>query len=91
MIQRRVGRLEWKPLRSTALRTVAATAVMSASCVAAGALIGPGDGHWHKLAASLVPVSVGILTYLAAARLIGLEEPQWLLARRAPSGGDGSG
>lgn len=84
LIERRLGRLDWKPLRSTALRTILATGLMVASCRGAMVLFPFGAAHWQQVVSVLGPVTLGIVTYITAARLLGLVELNWLLSRHVP-------
>jgi putative peptidoglycan lipid II flippase len=83
MIERRVGRLDWQRLRSTAARTLVATAAMVGGCLVTKALI-PFEGSRLQQAGALVaPVAAGIVTYLIAARFLGLSELSWILSRKS--------
>ena len=83
LIQRRVGRLDWPRLRSTAMRTLIATGVMAGACLMTKALL-PFDGsRLQQIGALAGPVVVGGLTYLMAARLLSLSELTWILSGKS--------
>jgi hypothetical protein len=84
LIQRRVGRLDWRRLMATALRTVLATGLMSACSAGAMTLLPFGDGRWQQILSVFGPVTLGIASFFAAARLTGLVELNWLLSRHVP-------
>jgi putative peptidoglycan lipid II flippase len=84
LIERRLGRLDWMQLLSTLVRTIAATGVMVASCRGATVLFPFGDARWQQVVSVLGPVTSGIITFLAAARLLGLVELNWLFSRHVP-------
>lgn len=81
LIQRRVGRLNWRRLMATAARTVLATGLMSACSLGAMLLFPFDDGRWQQILSVFGPVTLGIASFLAAARLVGLVELNWLLSR----------
>jgi len=82
MIERRVGRLDWRRLRSTAARTLVAAAVMVGACLVTKAAIPFEGSRLQQVGALLGPVAVGIVTYLTAARFLGLSELSWIFSRR---------
>jgi putative peptidoglycan lipid II flippase len=84
LIQRRVGQLDWRRLMATAARTVLATGLMSACCAGAMLLLPFGDGRWQQILSVFGPVTLGIASFFAAARLTGLVELNWLLSRHVP-------
>jgi len=87
MIQRRVGRLDWRRLRSTAARTLIATTAMVGACLAIKALI-PFDGSRLQQVGALVgPVATGIVAYLIAAHFLGINELSWILSRKSADTG----
>ena len=74
LIQGRVGRLDWGHIGATAARALAATGVMSAVCLAALWLIPPASSALGQAAALAIPILLGMITYFAVARWLGLEE-----------------
>jgi len=100
-LQRRLGRFDWRQLRSTALRAGLAGLLMWGACrglqmvqpdwhtLLAGWL--PGHPKWARIGSDLVglvvPVLLGSTVYLLAAWALGIDE-LWLLARRDPEGDD---
>lgn len=80
-LQARIGRLEWQGLARTCVKAVIATGLMSAAClfmlrhpILEGAPAG-------RLMTMIVPLTVSIAVYFAAARLLRMDEP-WMLLRR---------
>ncbi|MGE5193335.1 MAG: murein biosynthesis integral membrane protein MurJ, partial [Deltaproteobacteria bacterium] len=68
LIQKRIGRLDWRRLAVTTAKTLLATAAMSAACLAALRHIPAGTGSFREGAALLVPILLAVLAYFAAAR-----------------------
>jgi peptidoglycan biosynthesis protein MviN/MurJ (putative lipid II flippase) len=83
LIQGRVGRLDWARIGSTAARALVATGAMSAVCLAALWLIPPGNSTLGQAAALAIPIFLGLVTYFAVARWLGLEEPGMLFKRES--------
>jgi putative peptidoglycan lipid II flippase len=95
LLQRRIGTLDWGRMAPTTVKTLTATAVMAAVCLAAQrwqpnwrevlATIAPDGAHWPRLLSDLlalaVPVGLAGLAYLGAAWAGSLTEI-WLLLRR---------
>ncbi|MBX3450459.1 MAG: murein biosynthesis integral membrane protein MurJ [Planctomycetaceae bacterium] len=77
------GSIPRGPLVRCVARSLIATLVMSATCLAANTILGkmpiPGARLWNVA----IPLGASIATYLLAARLLGLTEPFVLLSRRA--------
>lgn len=84
LMQRRLGRFDWPRLGRTAMQAALATSLMAAACVGAQALTPEGGDRWSRILALVVPLMTGAVTYFVAARLVGLDEPDLLMARRAP-------
>lgn len=83
-VQRRVGWLDWRPLQRCALRTLIATALMSAAGLGMIAY-GQQTGLWSgKLLGLAVPCLGASLTYLVAAWLLKLDE-LWMIVKRKKS------
>jgi putative peptidoglycan lipid II flippase len=81
LIQRRIGRLDWARIRKTTVRALGATTVMVVTCLVTTSLIPTDRTTWRQVIALAGPVAVGLGTYVAAARLLGLVELSWLLSR----------
>jgi len=85
MLQSRVGRLDWPAIAVTGGKTVLATVVMSLVCAGILQALPHGDSLGPKLAAVVLPMTVGIGVYLLIARIVRLNEP-WeltgIVARR---------
>lgn len=84
-VQSRVGRLDWRSLQHCALRTLVATALMSAVGLALIAY-GQQKGLWSgKLLGLAVPCLGASLAYLVATWFLKLDE-LWLIFQRKKSG-----
>lgn len=81
LLQARVGRVEWRRLAATGWRTAIAAAVMSAVCYYTLAQFDSAPTLIARLIRLVVPLTVSIVTYFAAAWLLGVEE-MWLLLPR---------
>lgn len=81
VIQFRVGQLQWVAIGRCVLKTLAATMVLAAVCLATEQLLERYPLPLGRLWSVFLPVSLGSGAYLGAAWLIGLHEP-WLLLRR---------
>ncbi|MFN0056696.1 MAG: murein biosynthesis integral membrane protein MurJ [Planctomycetales bacterium] len=81
LIQRRLGRLDWSALRWTAGRTMAATTLMVVACQLARRWFPWSENHWEQILALGAPVTLGAITYLVAAKLLGLKEIGRLFTR----------
>jgi putative peptidoglycan lipid II flippase len=86
--------LNWRELRGTALRTLAATAAMAIVVRLALAIVPPGATFSWTFARVMLPLTAGGLAYLAAFRLMKGPELEMLWGRLPersdPSGGTGS-
>ena len=83
-IQQRIGPLDWPRLARTTFRAAVATGVMSLACwVTLHQLdpLTPGDRLTDRLLRVFVPLLASVLTYLAAAKLLRMDEI-WLLFKR---------
>ena len=80
-IQGRVGRLNWPAIRVCIGKTLLATAVMAAVCLATQQLLEATPLPLGRLWNVLLPVFSGGAGYLGMAWLIGLKEPGLLLKR----------
>jgi putative peptidoglycan lipid II flippase len=87
MLQSRVGRLAWPEIFLVIGKTLLATGVMTAACVAVLEVLPPAHTMTLKLAAVVVPMGVGMASYLLMARVMGLAEP-WELTGLVPSRGN---
>jgi putative peptidoglycan lipid II flippase len=81
LIQMRVGRLDWRGLAATGARSLLATGVMSAVCLAALWMIPARPGILGEGAALGVPILLAVLAYFAAARWLEIEELGLLFSR----------
>ncbi|WP_437205012.1 murein biosynthesis integral membrane protein MurJ [Planctomicrobium sp. SH664] len=78
-LNRSLGPLNWRELARTAIKGVAATAVMWLACRGAAGLLPPQEGM--SLVALGVPCVVGVLVYWIAAKMTGIRELDDLLRR----------
>jgi putative peptidoglycan lipid II flippase len=81
----RFASFPWKPIVHALLRTFAATAVMSAACLATTippSQVGLGSELVAKLVALTLPLGTGAAAFLLTAKLTGLTEPFDLLQRK---------
>ena len=74
LIQKRIGRLDWKRLAATAGKAVVATAAMGAVCLAGLRYIPAGPGTLRAGVALVVPITAAVFAYFAVARVLGIEE-----------------
>lgn len=86
MIQRRVGRLDWRRLCVTGARALSATLVMGAVCYATLVYFPKGlerllPGRLNEAAALFVAIGLSAVTYFVAARCVGIDELRMLLRR----------
>ena len=88
LLSKRALPLAWRDIGGSALRIVAATAVMAAATAAAVYWAAPAlglEGRRVAMVQLIFGVGAGAVVYLAAARLLGMSELKDLLARgRAP-------
>ena len=70
--------LDWRALLVTTLKTVAATALMAAVCLAVLAQFGPGGGNVHRALRLLIPAVAAGCAYLAVYGLLGGAELRML-------------
>lgn len=96
LLQRRIGPIEWGPLRRTTIKTLIASGVMVLVCLAIQefqpewtsllAATAWGGPRWGRALGNLlvlvIPVGLAIGAFLAAARALRLEEV-WLLIQRS--------
>jgi putative peptidoglycan lipid II flippase len=82
LLQKKIGRLDWRPIGFTTLKTLLATTAMGIVCVTTSRAIPESTGTWHRLFHLGATLAAAIATYLALARVIGLSEPWQLLGRR---------
>ncbi|MCH8828160.1 MAG: murein biosynthesis integral membrane protein MurJ [Planctomycetes bacterium] len=90
LIEKRIGRMDWRPLGTTLLKTAAATMVMAAVCAAALQLTAaPPDAEFkQRLWQVLLPLLLSLLAFAGTARLIRLKEFGLILKRETPPGED---
>jgi len=86
VLHRQVGRLGWRSLLRSTLRTLGATAIMAAAV--AGAQWGLGAAGARRLVILVASVAVGAAAFLAAARLLRCGELRELIRRREKSADD---
>ncbi len=92
LLQKRIGRIDGVACRSTGVRTVLATALMSTACAATLALLpaATAAGSTRVLRVAL-PFAAAVIAYFVAARLLRLREVDVLLGRRqTPANADDS-
>jgi len=80
-IQRRIGPLDWTQLSRAACRAAVATGVMSLVCYMTLNQIAAEDRLVVRLLRVFVPFAASVVTYLAAAKLLRMDEI-WLLLKR---------
>jgi putative peptidoglycan lipid II flippase len=81
LLQRRLARFDWSSLRRTILRTLIATSAMSLVCAGSLEYFQAEGAKFGRLVTALVPLGLSLVTYFAAAKLLGLNE-LWLLFQR---------
>lgn len=81
-IQKKVGRLDWPQVLSTSGRTVLATGVMSATCLAMMQFFPGGESLTARLLALGFPCGLGLIMFLAAAWLFRVDEVGMLIRRK---------
>jgi len=80
-LQHRLGRMSWPMLGSVLWRAFLATLMMSIVCLITLNCVGTGLSLTARMTRVLVPLGLSILSYLAAARFLRLDEI-WLLFQR---------
>jgi putative peptidoglycan lipid II flippase len=86
MIQRRVGRLDWRRLMTTGAKALLATFVMGGVCLATITYFPKGldrflPGRLHEAAALVAAILLSAVTYFAVARCVRIDELRMLLRR----------
>ncbi|HEY2250298.1 MAG TPA: murein biosynthesis integral membrane protein MurJ, partial [Planctomycetaceae bacterium] len=81
MIQRCVGRLDWRRLCVTGGKALFATLAMGAACSMTFRYFPNGSGRFHEAAALVVAIGLSAVTYFVAARIVGIDELRLLLGR----------
>ena len=89
LIQRRIGRFDWRGLAGVIARTVVATSAMSAVCWWTLGRFVDGDGLFPRILQVTVPLLAAIVVYFSMAWLLGLKE-FWFLFRGDASHPDDS-
>ncbi len=84
MIQRRVGRLDWRRLFATGGKALFATSAMGAVCLATFAYFPKGlerilPGRLYEAAALVVAIGLSAVAYFVSARITGIDELRMLL------------
>jgi hypothetical protein len=82
-IQRRIGAIDWRGLRVTALKSAGATLVMSAVWLIAIRLFPDGKGRLYEAVTVVIPILLAAAAYFAAGRWFGLDELRLLLRGQA--------
>ena len=82
ILTRRLDAFPWKSISHTLLRTILATAVMTAACLAASVQIDIASPFIGKVVALSLPLGAGTTAFLLTAKLIGLTDPFELLRRK---------
>ena len=77
-LQYHVGRLHWGEIGQTTVKTIIATALMSVACQILLNILGSPGLVFGRAIRLGVPLTVGAITFLLSARLLGLVEP-WLV------------
>ena len=80
--QRTVGLLDFKDVLLSSARTAAATGIMAVACWTTMRFLPAGESFVSRLSAVGGPITVSVVVYLGACRLIGLREPFVLLFRQ---------
>jgi putative peptidoglycan lipid II flippase len=83
MIQRCVGRLDWRRLGVTGAKALFATLAMGAVCLMTLSNFPRGSGRFHEAAALVVAIGLSAVTYFVAARIVGIDELRLLLGRNS--------
>ena len=79
LIQRRVGRLDWRRLCVTGAKALMATLAMGVVCKATFAFFPMGSGRLWEAAALVAAIGLSAVTYFVAARIAGVDELRLLL------------
>ena len=82
ILTRRLDAFPWKSISHTLLRTILATAVMTAACLAASVQIDIASPFIGKVVTLSLPLGAGTTAFLLTAKLIGLTDPFELLRRK---------
>lgn len=82
ILTHRLDAFPWKSISHTLLRTILATAVMAAACLAASVQIDIASPFIGKVVALSLPLGAGTVAFLLTAKLIGLTDPFELLRRK---------
>ncbi len=88
LLQRTSIAVDWPRFRDRSLRALAATLLMMAACGLVLAVPWLGSQRLLQLATA---IGIGVATYFAAARTLGLDEPRELLMPRRRSAADSRG
>ncbi len=82
LIQTRAGQVDGRRLWGTVGKSVLASAVMSAACLAAMHVTGGQNGVPSRVMGLMVPFVVSMVVYYVAAMLLGMSEIKMLLRRK---------
>lgn len=81
LAQKRLGSIDWRPVRRTTLRVAVATAIMGLVCVVSRDWLGPAETISQRFVAVAVPFVASLGTFFLLARLLAIADI-WLLFRR---------
>ncbi len=87
LMQSRVGQLDWRHIGVTSFKTIIATGLLCAACLAAQEALRHAPINLGRGGRLALPLLLGLGVYFATAWLIRLEEP-WLLLRFAKKSRD---
>lgn len=79
LVQKRVGRLDWRRMAATTLKALLATAAMTAVCLTALHWMPAPPGLFGEVLTLVVPIALAMGAYFAVARLLRVEELHMLL------------
>lgn len=82
LFQKRIGTLKWKEIGSTFIKTMIATALMSAVCLAIQFLVSSPQIPLGRAVRLVAPLVAAAAVFLGSAAILGLSEPWILLAGR---------
>lgn len=83
-LQRRAGNWDWPAIWGTAIRATVCTLFMTLACLAVLHWpVASAETRTGQLFCVVIPLTVGIVSYFAAARVVGLREIWWLIRRQS--------
>jgi putative peptidoglycan lipid II flippase len=86
LLERHIGRLDWRALGVTCAKALLATAAMAVVCVITRMILPAGHSVAERAMNVVASLATSLVTYLAVSRLIGFKEPWQLLTRGAKPG-----